>query len=830
MTTTILIVVFAVLLLIVLAVAGFLLYVYWWLIQRATPALDGEVTLAGLDQPVEIRRDRHGVPHIYAKNRADLFRAQGFVHAQDRLWQMEQNRRIARGALAEVFGYPAVEADRFSRIIGFWRAAQAELATLDAETLQVLDWYTAGVNAYITARPRRVGAEFNLLRIRPEPWTALDVLGNAKVTSWALSLNWESELTRLRLLEGLDPIAAAELEPDYPRLNPLTLAGVGQAELTRLLATAGLLLNQYETVKQWLGQTSASPDAGQGSNSWVLAPKNSLTRQPILCNDPHLAVQIPGVWYENHLSCPDYAVSGVSFTGLPGVVIGHNEQIAWGLTNGMIDVQDLYVERAHPDDPTLFEYNGAWERAQIVEEVIQVRRGPPHIEKVVITRHGPLLTGLLNQDESSAAAQTPSQTLRFALRWAGYAPGQMVRAVLKLNQATNWDEFNRALDDWSVPPQNVTFADTRGNIGYRLAGTAPVRDKNLGLLPAPGWIDQYEWSGMIPVAELPRLYNPDSGKIVTANNKIVGDDYPYFLGVEFDPGWRAARIEELLNKKDRHTIRDMEELQLDTLSRYAQALTPWLTIFNSSDEWEMVALNELRRWNFRMEADSVAALVFHYYLLQVLEMTFSNKLGAATQGYLGMASNPLFLIHGFTMRAETKLLELLDEHATSVWYMDAASNRQRTREEMLQEALRLAVQQIRQAHGDSKLKWNWGRIHQVRYTHPLGSAPLLRKLFSRGPLPVGGDGTTINVSRYAPQLPPGLVQVTASFRQIYEVGAWDSAQTITTSGQSGHPLSPHYDDQMMMWKEGIYHKMPWSREEVERLTMYRLMLKPMKPQ
>ncbi|CAN5444074.1 penicillin acylase family protein [soil metagenome] len=824
MTTTIFIVILVVLLLIVVAVGGFLLYVYWWLIQRATPALDGEVHLSCLDQPVEIRRDRHGIPHIYAQNRADLFRAQGFVHAQDRLWQMEQNRRIARGALAEVFGDAAVEADRFSRIIGFWRAAQAELPTLDAETRHVLDWYAEGINAYTASRPRRVGAEFNLLRIRPEPWSALDTLGNAKVTSWALSLNWESELTRLRLLEGLDPIAAAELEPDYPSINPLTLEGVGNAELTRMLATAGLLLSQYETVKQWLGQTGA----GQGSNSWVLAPKNTLTRQPILCSDPHLAVQIPGVWYENHLSCPDYTVSGVSYTGVPGVVLGHNEQIAWGMTNGMIDVQDLYVERPHPDDPTLFEYNGQWERAQVIEEVIQVRRGPPHVEKVVVTRHGPLLTGLLNQDESDGKAPSPSQRLPFALRWAGYEPGQMVRAIINLNQATNWDQFNQALDDWSVPAQNVTFADAQGNIGYRLAGKAPVRDKNLGLVPAPGWTDQYEWSGMIPVAELPRLYNPESGKIVTANNKLVGDDYPYFLGVEFDPGWRAARIEEMLNRKDRHTLRDMEELQLDTSSKYAQALTPWLAIFSSSDEWEMVALNELRKWNFRMDADSVPALVFHYYLLNVMEMIFGDKLGAATRGYLGIASNPLFLIHGFTTRAETKLLELLNEHETSVWYMDVATGRQRRREELLQEALSLAVQQIRQAHGDSKLKWNWGRIHQVRYTHPLGSAPLLRKLFSRGPLPVGGDGATVNVARHAPQLPPGLVQVTASFRQIYAVGAWDQAQTVTTSGQSGHPLSQHYDDQMMMWKEGVYHKMPWSREAVERLTMYRLMLKPTK--
>ncbi|MDQ3250525.1 MAG: penicillin acylase family protein, partial [Chloroflexota bacterium] len=329
MSTTLLISLIAGLLVLVALVGGFFLYIYGWLIQRATPVLDGELTLSIFDQTVEIRRDRHGIPHVYAQTQADLFRAQGFVHAQDRLWQMEQNRRIAQGTLAAVFGEAALEADRFSRIVGFWRAAQVELAQLDAEARQVLEWYAAGVNAYIALRPGRLAAEYNLLRVQPEPWTPLDSLGYAKVMSWALSLNWESELTRLRLLGALDPLAAAELEPDYPAKNPITLAGVGSAEMTRLLATAGLLLHQYEAVQPWLGAVSA----GQGSNSWVLAPKNSLNRRPILCNDPHLAVQIPGVWYELHLCCPDYETSGVSFTGAPGVVIGHNETIAWGMTN-----------------------------------------------------------------------------------------------------------------------------------------------------------------------------------------------------------------------------------------------------------------------------------------------------------------------------------------------------------------------------------------------------------------------------------------------------------------------------------------------------------------
>jgi penicillin amidase len=641
-------------------------------------------------------------------------------------------------------------------------------------------------------------------------------LAYGKLMGWALSLNWEGELTRLRLIEQLDPVRAADLEPDYPGKNPIILEGVGSAESTRLLATAGLLLNEYEKVKQWLGDWR-----GQGSNSWVLSPKNSLNRRPLLCNDPHLGVQIPGVWYENHLICPDYEVSGASFPGAPGVIIGHNAHIAWGMTNAGPDVQDLYIERAHEEDATRFEFAGQWEQAQVMDEAILVKGWPqPHHERVVITRHGPLISGLLERSPVSATLQA----IPLALRWVGHEPGQMTRAILRLNQAKNWEDFDSALADWSVPAQNVTYADVEGNIGYIMAGKAPVRDKNLGLTPAPGWDGDHEWSGHIPHGDLPRLYNPPSGKIVTANNKMVGDDYPYFLGVEFLPGWRAARLEEMLRTKDRYTIRDMEEMQLDTTSKFAQSLTPWIALLNSEDPWEKVALTHLRKWNYRMDSDSAAALIFHYTLIHLLEMAFGDKLGAIKEGYFGVGISPLFLLNSLILRAQTRLLELLNDHETSIWYMDAARGRQRTREELLQEALSRAVRSIRAELGDSAQRWHWGRVHQVRYGHPMGGVRMLRAIFNRGPIPVGGDGATPNQTFSTPQLPPGLVQVMASYRQIYEVGVWDRAQTVTTSGQSGHPLSEHYDDQILLWREGVYHPMPWSREEAEKATRYRMLL------
>lgn len=415
--------------------------------------------------------------------------------------------------------------------------------------------------------------------------------------------------------------------------------------------------------------------------------------------------------------------------------------------------------------------------------------------------------------------------LPLALRWTGQEPGTTLRSLLRLNRAHTWEAFDGALAEWCEPPVNVTYADNDGHIGYAMAGRVPQRsDANLGLIPAPGWTDDAQWSRMIPPAELPKVYDPTSGLIVTANNKMVGDEYPYFLGVEFMPGWRAARIEEMLRKKERHGLRDMEEIQLDVRSKYAEALAPWLALVDSDDPWEKAGINALRTWNYHMEPDSTAALVFHYALLELLEMVFGDKVGAARDGFMGETISPLFPTNGFMSRAELRLLQLIEEHEESVWYTDTASETPRTRDELLSQALTRAVRAVRATVGDSARKWDWGRSHQIRYVHPMGSARFLRGFFNRGPFPIGGDGTTPLQTRHAPRLPLGLVQITPSYRQIYDVGNWDQGRTVTTAGQSGHPLSDHYDDQMTMFREGVYHAMPWTRAAVDAATIYRMRL------
>lgn len=792
------------------------LYVYWWQIARAQPTTNGDASAACFAEPVEILRDRHGIPHIYARSRADLFRAQGYVHAQDRIWQMEQNRRAANGTLAEVFGEAALEADRFSRTVGFRRAAAAEWERLDEPSRQVLLWYAEGVNTYLLARPKRAAPELNLLRVSPEPWNALDTLAFVKMVTWGLSANWESELTRVRLMALSDPYRASELEPELPPSTPLIMESLGSEQRARLVNAAGLVLNHLEPLHQWFGGAKA----GQGSNSWVVAPKHSLTKRPVLANDPHLPAQIPGVWYENHLSAPDFEVTGACFAGCPGVLIGHNDDLAWGLTNGGVDQQDLYIERPHPEDDTRFEYDGVWEQAEIFEETIRVRRlQQPELLRVVVSRHGPILTNLLPQE--SRAVSIP-----LAVRWVGHQSNGPLQAILALNVAESPDELLSALQLWHCPSQNVVYADSRGHIGYQLSGQIPIRGNHAGVAPVPGWTSDYEWQRMIPFEELPHGLDPESGIIVTANNKPVGDDYPYFLGLEFDPGWRAMRIEEMLGERERYSVRDMEEIQLDTQSKYAAELVRWIALLNSDDPWEKVSIQAIRKWNLRMDADSTAALVYHYFLLEMLEMVFGDKLGSVRRSYFGGSISPLFPFSSHMDRAQSKLLDLINQEESSFWYMDARTGKPRSRDQLMQEALTRAVRRIRSEMGDSALKWFWGKSHQLAYAHPLGSVRLLRNLFNRGPFPVAGDNTTTLQTRQTSQLPLGLVQVIPSYRQIIEVGNWDRMQSVTATGQSGHPLSPNYDDQMVMWREGVYHTMPWSRAAVEKAAVSRLRLAP----
>ena len=801
----------------------------YWLVYRPLPRISGTVRVKGLQDKVEVIRDRWGVPHIYAENEEDLLFAQGYVHAQDRLWQMEFHRRLASGTLAEIVGGMALEVDRFARIIGFRRAAQADLALLDEQTRRYLEAYSQGVNAFIETHRSRLPLEFTLLRHKPTPWSPLDTAAFAKFMGWTLSCNWESELLRAGLIETLGPEKAAELEPSYPEDNPI-IVPTGSDSRSPKVSDRG--------ERSSVGRPSPNPNnkvarflglggSGGGSNNWVINGARSVTGKPLLANDPHLPPLMPSIWYENHLvgggpsagSGRGLAVTGASMPGLPGVVLGHNERIAWGATNAGPDVQDLYIERLRttPSGCPEYEFRGEWEKAQVVREEIRVRgKKEPLVEEVVVTRHGPIINGLLGEGAPT-----------LALRWVGHEPGSMLQS-LRINRAGNWEEFIAGLRSWSVPAQNMVYADgyrDHGNVGYYMAGQAPIRAGGWGLLPAPGWTGEYEWTGHIPFEELPQAYNPPPGYIASANNKIVDDDYPYFLTLEPMPGYRARRIVDLIEAKEKLSIEDCQAMQVDFYSIPAEELLPYILTLQPDDQWRRRAIEYIRGWDRCLTADSVAAAIYEVFEFQLLKLTFADKLGEWADYYFGAGRLELAPITTLIGQAAVALRGFLKE-GDSDWFADGATGEPRTREETLLLALEETVSALREELGDDMERWQWGRLHQTTFTHLFGRIKPLHLLFDRGPFPTGGDSETVWQASVVPGFPTSPVAIIPTYRQIIDLGDWERSVAVNSTGQSGQLGSRHYADMIELWRTGRYHPMLWERASIEREAEGTLILLP----
>lgn len=787
----------------------------WAIFRRPLPQIKGEQRLDGLDAAVEIVRDRWGVPHIYAETEHDAWFAQGYAHAQDRLFQMEYARRLARGTMAEAFGATALEADRWSRVLGLWRATLGDLTQLTPDDRAALEAYAAGVNAYLAARRYRLPAEFALVGHKPEPWRPEDTLGVLKVLAWALSQNWEGEVLRLQLLHTLGPERAAELDPVYPAANPVIVAAAGQASPQAQAEAASRLLAAYQQAGQWFGQAATA-----GSNNWVIGPGRTATRRPLLANDPHLTVSMPTLCYQNHLEVKDgLRVAGATMPGLPGVVTGHNADIGWGITAGRADTQDLYVEQRHPDQPTWFRRGDAWEAAQVLRETIRVRgQAEPVIQEVIVTRHGPLVNSLLPADQQTSLPP-------LALRWSGHTPGTSVRGLLALQKAHDWPSFRAALALVTDPSQNLVYADVRGNIGYQYVARVPQRRSGCGLLPSPGWNDAGEWDGWLPFDALPHAFNPPQGYALSANNKPAPDDYPHYLGADWFPGYRAARIERLLLAKPRFTVRDFQNMQTDVYSVQAETLQPYMIIAEGKGPLEQRIVRELETWNLFVEVDSFAAAAYEVMRIHLLDIVFGDKLGPLAPHVKGISFSDIFAASAFTGKASLTLARLLGQEE-SWWYRDAASGQDRSRQEVLDLALQRTAVTLHDMIGKEPRKWAWGKVHQIEFAHLFGRGRLLRALFNRGQYPIGGDEQTIWMTAGNLELPFGLVRTSATYRQVLDVGDWDRSTAVLSTGQSGQPTSPHYADMIDLWREGEQHPMLWTRAAVEAEAAATLSLRP----
>lgn len=802
-------------------------------LRRFVPQIDGRVQAPGLRGSVEIVRDRWGAPHIYAESEDDLFFAQGYVHAQDRLWQMELQRRIGAGRLAEVLGEPALEIDRWMRVLGLNRAAEAEAAGLTGDAKTALDAYSAGVNAYMRQQRGRLALEFTLLRFEPQPWRPVDSLYWAKVMSLNLGCNWASELIRAQLVARLGADLAADLEPAYPA-GPAAMAASGAGRRAGAPPPPNgwgspAVRQALQLVEQLLGGSKPavrpatgplpgviSLDAG-ASNQWVVDGSRTASGRPLLANDTHMPVAMPALWYQVHLSGGRYNVAGVSFPGTPGVVVGHNERCAWGLTTAWQDGQDLYIEAfGNPADSRQYEFQGQWRPAEIVREVIPVKgRSQPVVEEVTLTQHGPIVSGLVGADKP------------LALRWVALDQSNLVQAVLGYDRAANWQEFRGALADWSTPAHNFVYADTDGNIGYLQAGWNPLRAQGYGIAPVPGWSGDYEWQRYLTIDELPQVFNPASGWIGVANNLVVDEQYPHFLSSDLENPCRAARLAELITSQHIVSAADFARFQLDTYSAQAVRFVRHLLAIQPTNTREANALDYLRSWDGRLEPDSVAASIYAVCRLQALHVVFDGHLGDLADSYIGVSAMPGSDIGPYHGRSFARLLDLLDGSAGSqTWLRDPGTGIPRLKSEVVHRALRQALKLLKQELGDDMAQWTWGRLNRVQFSHVAGAVKPLHLLFNRGPYPYGGDHDTLLRASGRPSFPFKPVATVAALRFIADPSDWDKCQIIIPGGQSGHVASPHYADLIPLWRDGITLTMPFSRPAVERAAAARLTLAP----
>ena len=785
------------------------------LAKNSLAPTDGIVTAKGLKQEVRILRDRWGVPHIFASNSDDLFFALGYTHAQERLWQMEFNRRLAAGTLSEMLGEVTLDIDVFMRTVGLRRTAEAAARLMQKEgddfTVGINTAYVEGINEFIKGRADTLPFEFAALSWQPCDWTLSDVFVCSLLVLWQLSMNWGIEILRGDVVERLGEKRARELFPSYPSEASLVVASQRQSS-----DIAAYLLNLQKKVVGRTGPDSASA----GSNNWVIDGSKSTTGMPILANDPHLPLGTPSIWYEAHLVAPGFNVIGVTLPGTTGVVIGHNERVAWGFTNLYADVQDMYVEQFNPDNRHQYLFEGKWEEAESCLEEFHVRgSAQPVTREVLITRHGPIMDSVMVGLAKPEIKRWPRQAL--ALRWTGHDPHNIVllaQGFMKLNRARNWEEFREALRMVLCLSQNIVYADVDGNIGYQATGLVPIRAKGQGLVPVPGWTGEYEWQGYIPFEELPSAFNPPTHFLATANNKIVHEDYPYLITHDWETPHRVRRIVQLLTDKDKLSTEDFMKMQADVYSLWAKDLVPFLARLKAQNDRQGRALEHIRAWDLRMDKDSVAATILHVWYMKLARNILIEKLGPDLYEHYFMKQLGLSEHHFLA------ILQVLEYH-DSYWLGSGPVSNLEKRDKLVQLSLEQALEELTETLGSDMSTWRWGRLHTATFRHRLGIAPPLDQVLNAGPVEVGGDWSTINRGIFDYSGGFGTLAI-ASYRQIVDLGNLSNSVAMHSPGQSGQPASDHYRDFVEPWAEVRYHPMLFDRAAIEKQAKELLKLIP----
>ncbi len=778
--------------LILLFAAGAGVWVYYRC-RASLPQLDGELRVAGVSAPVEVRRDARGVPHLRAQSLEDLFFAQGYVTAQDRLWQMDLVRRLAEGELSEIFGERTLRIDIENRTLGFRQVAERAVTEMNPAAARMLAAYARGVNAFIATHENQLPIEFALLGYKPRPWQPVDSFGAALNMAKVLSTTWPIDLMRERIRARVSADLYTDLFPDHsaydhPVAEVPPAAAPGKSQTGNESSLEALPL---DPVLEVLSEPVAYSSAGLGSNNWIVGGAHTESGKPLLANDPHLGHSIPSVWYMIHLKAPGLDVSGVSLPGLPLVIIGHNERIAWGMTNTGPDVQDLYIESFNFRDPNKYLHNAEWVPAEVREEDIKVRKESDYHFTVKVTRHGPVISHEGDRD--------------LALRWTALEPHALTFPFLKIDQAGNWQEFTSALRGFSGPMQNFVYGDVDGNIGYYAAGWVPIRKQGDGTVPVQGSTDDYDWKGYIPFEDLPHAYNPASGIIATANGRVVPDSYPYLITHHWDAPYRTARIFQLLQSGNRFTVADMQRIQMDIYAMedvwLAKRLVAVGAHHSPSAPDAQYALSVLRNWDGEARSDSAATLVCEVTRPALLARLLRPKLGEDLSGYhWGMSS--IFLENVF-------------DRSLTRWLPPDNADLDTTLIKSLEEGVARIPELV---HSRSHEAWKWGDTIPLTFHHPLsGGLPIFGRFLNVGPFPQRGMLTTVKAT--SPAMGP-------SMRMIVDFSNLENSVQNITLGESGQILSVYYKDQFEAWYNGRSFPMLFGDSAVDQGTVHRLLLEP----
>ncbi|MFJ9829281.1 penicillin acylase family protein [Streptomyces sp. NPDC101160] len=886
-------------LVLVLALVGGIGYGGYWgvdTVRGSFPQTTGTLKLDKLSGPVEVKRDAYGVPQIYADNEADLFRAQGYVQAQDRFYEMDVRRHLTAGRLSEMFGKSQVDTDAFLRTLGWRRVAQEEYdKVLSPETKKNLQAYAEGVNAYLKDRdPSDISVEYAALTLANdysiEPWTPVDSVAWLKAMAWDLRGNMQEEIDRSLMASRLKPSEIAELYPDYPyalhqpivgkgavdkitgkfdpKAEPRDTTGTGDGTATQgIQSQLSALSDSLDEIPALLGPSGS----GIGSNSWVVSGDYTTSGKPLLANDPHLAPMLPSLWYQMGLHCRTvsatcgYDVAGYTFSGMPGVVIGHNNDIAWGFTNLGADVTDLYLEKVGTDG---YVVDGKTKPFTTRDEVIKVAGGGSRTITIRSTEHGPLVSDRSTELEKVGrsapvgnAAPDRGTGYGVSLRWTALQPGKSMDAVFELNRAKDFKSFRAAAKDFEVPSQNLIYADTEGNIGYQAPGKIPVRSDAKGYdgtMPAPGWDSKYDWKGYIPFAELPYEYNPKRGYIVTANQAVIDEKkYPHLLTRDWGYGSRSQRINDLIESKTKDGGKispdDMQTLQMDNRSEIATLLNPLLLKVDIADPQVREAQKLLEGWDYKQEPDSAAAAYFNAVWRNVLKLAFGNKLpkelrvkGECINVRVSDTTGPVDEQNKLVTECGQRDPDSAQPDGGDRWYEvvrpllkqekshwwktpgDRLNAPTETRDQLLAQAMKDARWELTAKLGKDISTWSWGRLHQLNLNNQtLGTAgpDVVRSLLNRGPWNVGGGEAAVNATGWNAA---GGYEVTwvPSMRMVVNVGDWDKSRWINLSGASGHAFNSHYTDQTDKWVKGELLDWVYGQAAVEAATKDTLKLEP----